>query len=89
MVGQQEQAEVRDVLSSMPEKDRTILQWLFFEERDKDEVCRQLSVDREYLRVLVHRAKVRFRVDFLKRKKVPAAGESHPLKFKVKRAGED
>jgi RNA polymerase sigma-70 factor, ECF subfamily len=67
MVDGQEQAKVRDVLSAMPEKDRTILRWLFFEERDKDEVCRRLKVDREYLRVLLHRAKLRFRSDFLKR----------------------
>jgi RNA polymerase sigma-70 factor (ECF subfamily) len=39
----------------------------FFEERDKGEVCRVLQVDREYLRVLVHRAKQRFRTDYLRR----------------------
>ena len=27
---------------------------------DKDEICRRFSVDRQYLRVLVHRAKARF-----------------------------
>jgi RNA polymerase sigma-70 factor (ECF subfamily) len=67
MVDVQQQAEVRAVLTGMPEKERRILRWLFFEERDKDEVCRQLKVDREYLRVLLHRAKLRFRADFLKR----------------------
>ncbi len=72
MVHGEQQAEVRAVLSEMPEKDRKILRWLFFEERDKDEVCRQLKVDREYLRVLLHRAKSRFRSDFLKRQE--AAG---------------
>ncbi len=85
---EEERAEVRDVVSSLPDKDRTILQWLFFEERDKDEVCRLLSVDREYLRVLIHRAKTRFRSDFLKRKKAPASAGSQPLKFKATGAGE-
>lgn len=77
MVDGQEQAEVRAVLSAMPEKDGRILRWLFFEERDKDEVCRQLKVDREYLRVLLHRAKLRFRTDFLKRQQV-ASGADGP-----------
>jgi RNA polymerase sigma-70 factor (ECF subfamily) len=58
---------VRSVLSELPEKDRKILRWLFFDERDKGEVCRALQVDREYLRVLVHRAKQRFRTDYLRR----------------------
>jgi len=76
LVDGQEQAEVRAVLSGMPEKDRRILRWLFFEERDKDEVCRQLKVDREYLRVLLHRAKLRFRTDFLKRRQVASGASS-------------
>jgi RNA polymerase sigma-70 factor (ECF subfamily) len=32
------------------------------EEKEKDGVCRELGVDREYLRVLVHRAKDKFKV---------------------------
>jgi RNA polymerase sigma-70 factor (ECF subfamily) len=66
MVGEEERRDVRRVLSELPEKDRRILRWLFFEDRDKDEICRVLKVDREYLRVLVHRAKSRFRTDYLK-----------------------
>jgi len=67
MVDEEARTEVRQVLSELPEKDRKILRWLFFEERDKGEVCRILQVDREYLRVLVHRAKQRFRTDYLRR----------------------
>jgi RNA polymerase sigma-70 factor (ECF subfamily) len=33
------------------------VRWLFFEDRNKDDVCRELQVDRDYLRVLFHRAK--------------------------------
>ncbi len=33
---------------------------VFFEQRDKDEVCRELGVSRDYLRVLLHRAKQQF-----------------------------
>jgi RNA polymerase sigma-70 factor (ECF subfamily) len=67
MVEEEERTQVRSVLSELPEKDRQILRWLFFDERDKGEVCRVLEVDREYLRVLVHRAKQRFRTDYLRR----------------------
>jgi RNA polymerase sigma-70 factor (ECF subfamily) len=67
LASEAERGEVRQVLSEMPEKDRKILRWLFFEERDKHEICRTLGVDREYLRVLLHRAKTRFRADWVKR----------------------
>jgi RNA polymerase sigma-70 factor (ECF subfamily) len=60
-------AHVRQVLSSLPSKDRALLHWLFTEERDKDEVCRSLGINRGYLRVLLHRAKGRFRNEFLQR----------------------
>jgi RNA polymerase sigma-70 factor, ECF subfamily len=67
LVSEEERTQVRRVLNELPEKDRKILRWLFFDERDKGDICRVLHVDREYLRVLVHRAKLRFRDDFLKR----------------------
>ncbi len=72
LVGEEERAQVRLVLSELPNKDRQLLRWLFFEERNKDEVCRRLKVDREYLRVLVHRAKLRFRAGFLNRRTMSA-----------------
>jgi RNA polymerase sigma-70 factor (ECF subfamily) len=52
---------VRRVLGELPERDRRILSALLLEDKDKDEVCRELGVDRNYLRVLFHRAKDRFR----------------------------
>ena len=67
LVTAEERREVRQVLSELPEKDNLILRWLFFDEREKGEICRTLGVDREYLRVLVHRAKNRFRTDWLRR----------------------
>jgi RNA polymerase sigma-70 factor (ECF subfamily) len=57
----EEHARVRQALGALPERETEILRWLFFEDRDKNEVCRELNVDRNYLRVLVHRAKARFR----------------------------
>jgi RNA polymerase sigma-70 factor, ECF subfamily len=52
---------VRRILGQMPERDRDLLRAIFLEEKEKDEVCRKFGVDRGYLRVLVHRAKDRFR----------------------------
>jgi|SRR5580765_2290271 len=60
----EEQALVKTALDGLPQKDRELLHWLFFEERDKDDICRQLKIDRGYLRVLLHRAKARFRERF-------------------------
>jgi RNA polymerase sigma-70 factor (ECF subfamily) len=52
---------VRGILEEMSQKDRDLLRAVFLEEGDKDEICRQLGVDRDYLRVCVHRAKERFK----------------------------
>ena len=60
LIAQERNVVVRKVLAEMPEKDRLILELLFFQETTKDEACRQLQVDRDYLRVLLHRAKKRF-----------------------------
>jgi RNA polymerase sigma-70 factor, ECF subfamily len=61
----EQRERVRQALAELPDKEREILRWLFFEERDKDEICRELNVDRNYLRVLLHRAKAKFRDRFL------------------------
>jgi RNA polymerase sigma-70 factor, ECF subfamily len=58
---------VRRVLNDLNERDRSLLRAVFLEERDKDEVCTELGVDRDYLRVLLHRAKGSFRVMYSKR----------------------
>jgi RNA polymerase sigma-70 factor (ECF subfamily) len=50
----------------LPERDRRLLREVFLEERDKDEVCRDFGVDRDYLRVLLHRAKQSFKSLYLK-----------------------
>lgn len=49
-------ALVRAILAELPERDRHILHARFFEERDNDDVCDDFGVDRDYLRVLLHRA---------------------------------
>ena len=59
-------AIVRRVLHRMPKKDADLLRAVVLEERDKDEVCREFGVDRNYLRVLLHRAREKFRNEYLR-----------------------
>jgi RNA polymerase sigma-70 factor (ECF subfamily) len=61
---------VRRVLGGLAERDRSLLRAVFLEERDKDEVCTELGVDRDYLRVLLHRAKASFRTSYSKQGKM-------------------
>ena len=61
MVSKQSSEQVRKVLSGLPARDRELLRAVLLEENDKDTVCRDIGVDRNYLRVLVHRAKDRFK----------------------------
>lgn len=63
--------KVREILEQLPERDRRLLREVFLEERDKDEVCRDFGVDREYLRVLLHRAKQAFKAMYLKSNNSP------------------
>jgi len=58
-------AQVHQALAELPEKDRNLLRAIFLEERDKSEICRLYHVDGDYLRVLLHRAKTRFRKAYL------------------------
>lgn len=54
-------AQVRQALQKMDRKDRELLSALFIEEQDKDKICQKFGVDRDYLRVLLYRAKAQFR----------------------------
>lgn len=56
---------VRATLEQLTARDQKILRALFFEERNKEDVCRELEVDRSHLRVLLHRAKAHFREIFV------------------------
>jgi RNA polymerase sigma-70 factor, ECF subfamily len=61
VMADEDRARVRAALAALPAKERDLLKRLFFDDADKDEICRELNVDRNYLRVLLHRAKGRFR----------------------------
>jgi len=61
---QERQASVYSVLRKLTSKERAILCAHFLQERDKEEICRMFDVDRNYLRVLLHRAKVAFKAHY-------------------------
>ena len=63
MVSRERKIVVERILKELPRKDRDILRMIFLEEREKSEICKQMKVSGEYLRVLLHRAKSRFRVE--------------------------
>ncbi len=72
---QAEEEKIREILNQLPENDRRLLREVFLKGRDKEDVCRELGVDRNYLRVLLHRLKQEFtgsesqRADRLAKKK--------------------
>ena len=61
LVSDEAKKKVDAVMELLPERDRRLLKATFIDEQDKDEICRDFGVDRDYLRVLVHRAKAQFR----------------------------
>ena len=67
LVSQQRRRQVETVLAELTDKDRNLLRAFFLEDRDRIDLCRQYGVSEEYLRVLLHRAKSRFRSMYSKR----------------------
>ena len=59
--------KVREILLDLPPRDRSLLNAVFLDERDRDEVCQEFGVDRVYLRVLLHRAKQEFKAVYVRR----------------------
>jgi RNA polymerase sigma-70 factor (ECF subfamily) len=67
VVAAQLKTKVREILLEMPARDRSLLKAVFLDERDREEVCREFGIDREYLRVLLFRAKQDFKTEYVKR----------------------
>jgi len=58
---------VHQILKELTDRDRMLLQSVLLDERDKDEVCTEFGITRDYLRVLVHRAKQSFKSFYISR----------------------
>jgi RNA polymerase sigma-70 factor, ECF subfamily len=65
MVTEELKRVVERLLRELPEKDRELLRRVFLEEEDKNSVCAEFKVDRGYLRVLLYRARLRFKTTLL------------------------
>jgi RNA polymerase sigma-70 factor (ECF subfamily) len=67
VAARQIQFKVHAILLKLAPRDRSLLKAVFLDERNRDEVCREFGVDRDYLRVLLHRAKQEFKTEYIKR----------------------
>ena len=61
MLKEERRGLVKRAIDDLPTKDRELLKRIFLDEHDKDVVCREFNVSRDYLRVLLHRARARLR----------------------------
>jgi RNA polymerase sigma-70 factor (ECF subfamily) len=76
LIDRERREQVRRLVARMPARNQRLLQAVFLEERPADDVCSEFGVDRDYLRVLLFRARTKLR-DELRRstkKKVMSAG---------------
>lgn len=74
MVTAERKQMVAEILGQLPEKDRDLLRLVLLEEADRAEICKRFSVTENYLRVLLHRARLRFKEALMKSR--PAARSS-------------
>lgn len=63
--------KVREILRRLAPRDQLLLRAVFLEQRDREDVCREFGVQREYLRVLLHRAKQEFKTEYVKHFEAP------------------
>jgi len=66
LIARERRERVRELLARMPQKNQRLLTAVFLEERPVDEVCGEFGVDRNYLRVLLFRARMQLK-DALRR----------------------
>jgi RNA polymerase sigma-70 factor, ECF subfamily len=69
MIADERTQSVQATMDQLSERERAVLRGILLD-RDKDEICRELEVDRGYLRVLTHRAMGTFR-ELFKEKRSP------------------
>ncbi len=70
MISAERKAQIYKRLGELSSSDQTILRRVFLDEADKEQICAELGISREYLRVRIHRVLRRFRNSLV----VPSAG---------------
>jgi RNA polymerase sigma-70 factor (ECF subfamily) len=61
LLGKERTQLVREILDQLPARHSQVLRAVFVEEEEKDDLCASLGLDRNYLRVVLHRARLSFR----------------------------
>jgi RNA polymerase sigma-70 factor (ECF subfamily) len=61
LINEERKRFVYVVLQEMPELEARVLRMIFVDDMDRDEICKQLNLRRDYLRVILHRARTRFK----------------------------
>jgi RNA polymerase sigma-70 factor (ECF subfamily) len=74
LIDRERRERVRELLARMPPKNQRLLTAVFLEERPVEEVCGEFGVDRNYLRVLLFRARTQLREAVRKNDRRRAAG---------------
>jgi RNA polymerase sigma-70 factor (ECF subfamily) len=74
MIERERRAHVHQLLSEMSSKNQRLLTAVFLDERHPDDVCKEFGVDRNYLRVLLYRARTRLKEALQKSDKGKSAG---------------
>ncbi len=61
LIDRERRTQVRTLLAQMSSKNQKLLTAVFLDERSPDEVCSELGIDRNYLRVLLFRARTQLK----------------------------
>jgi RNA polymerase sigma-70 factor (ECF subfamily) len=80
LVTEERKQVVREILDQLSKKDRELLRQALLDEVDRAELCRRFGVTPENLRVLLHRARVRFRDALMKSRAAVQHGSSIEMK---------
>ena len=72
LINQERRRRVESVLAKLPQQDQELLRMVFLDVGDRAAACERLGVSKDYLRVLLYRARSRFR-DKLPRRGPPEA----------------
>jgi RNA polymerase sigma-70 factor, ECF subfamily len=77
--GHELRRQIGRVLTQLPSNAGELIRKIFLDECNRDEVCRDLGVSRQYLRVLLHRAVRQFRKRYLE--ELSPKTRRHPAKY--------
>lgn len=63
MVTAERRRAVTLLIQTLSASDQAVLRAVFLDEEDRDQVCERMGISRDYLRVLIFRARNRFRAE--------------------------